>query len=164
MKKLLDDINDDKIWYCPLPFNHIYSDADGSWKPCCHANSSKNSDNKKVNTSNTAMLDWWKSDTMNNIRNEMLGKTTSTEATDHYCYKCKDQESDGVKSSRMEWRDTIVDRLKQTHAQNTLIATDTYNDYNEMDLKNNDARFLELKLRIFGNLCNLSCLAYKFYC
>ena len=157
MKKLLDDINDDKIWYCPLPFNHIYSDSNGSWKPCCHARPYTNSDNKIVNTSNTAMLDWWKSDTMNNIRNEMLGKTSSTEATDHYCYKCKDQESDGVKSSRMEWRDTIVDRLKQTHAQNTLIATDTYNDYNEMDLNNNDARFLELKLRIFGNLCNLSC-------
>ena len=157
MKKLLDDINNDKIWYCPLPFNHIYSDSDGSWMPCCHAKSSKNPDNTKVNTSNTAMLDWWKSDTMNNIRDEMLGKSTSTEATDYYCYKCKDQESDGVKSSRMEWRDTIVDRLDQAHAQNTLIATDTYTDYNEMDLSDNNARFLELKLRIFGNLCNLSC-------
>jgi organic radical activating enzyme len=157
MKKLLDDINDNKIWYCPLPFNHIYSNSDGSWMPCCHSTITKNSDNKKLNTSNTAMLDWWKSDTMNNIRNEMLGKTTSTKATDHYCYKCKNQESDGVKSTRMDWSDTITKRLDQQHARNTLIATDAYNDYNEMDLKNNDARFLELKLRIFGNLCNLSC-------
>ena len=111
MKKLIDDIKSDKIWYCSLPFNHIYSNSDGSWQPCCHSTSSKNSDNQKVNTSNTAMLDWWKSDTMNNIRNEMLGKTSSTEATDYYCHKCKKQENDGVKSSRMEWRDTIVDRL-----------------------------------------------------
>ena len=159
MKKLLDDINNDKIWYCPLPFNHIYSDSDGSWMPCCHAKSSRNPDNTKVNTSNTAMLDWWKSDTMNNIRNEMLGKSTRTEATDYYCHKCKKQESDGVKSSRMEWRDTITKRLfkEDSHARNTLIATDSYNDYNEIDLSDNDGRFLELKLRIFGNLCNLSC-------
>jgi len=157
MKKLIDDIKSDKIWYCSLPFNHIYSNSDGSWMPCCHSTSSKNSDNQKVNTSNTAMLDWWKSDTMNNIRNEMLGKTSSTEATDYYCHKCKKQENDGVKSSRMEWRDTIVDRLNQTHAQNTIIATDTYYDYNEMDLSDIDSRFLDLKLRIFGNLCNLSC-------
>lgn len=158
MKKLLDDINDDKIWYCPLPFNHIYSDSNGSWKPCCHARPSTNSDNKMVNTSNTAMLDWWKSDTMNNIRNEMLGKTTSTEATGYYCHKCKKQESDGVQSTRMEWRNTITKRLfKDSHARNTLIATDSYNDYNEIDLSDNDGRFLELKLRIFGNLCNLSC-------
>ena len=157
MKKLIDDIKSDKIWYCSLPFNHIYSNSDGSWMPCCHSTSSKNSDNQKVNTSNTAMLDWWKSDTMNNIRNEMLGKSTSTEATDYYCHKCKKQENDGVKSSRMEWRDTITNCLDQQHARNTLIASDSYNDYNEMDLSDIDSRFLELKLRIFGNLCNLSC-------
>ena len=157
MKKLLDDITNNKIWYCPLPFNHIYSNSDGSWMPCCHSASTVNVDNKKVNTSNTAMMDWWKSDTMNNIRDEMLGKTTSTEATDHYCYKCKKQEADGVKSTRMDWRDKITKRLDQQHARNTLMASDSYNDYNEMDLSDIDSRFLYLKLRIFGNLCNLSC-------
>ena len=157
MKKLLDDITDNKIWYCPLPFNHIYSNSDGSWMPCCHSASTINVDNKKVNTSNTAMMDWWKSDTMNNIRDEMLGKTVSTEATDHYCYKCKKQEADGVKSTRMDWRDKITKRLDQQHARNTLMASDSYNDYNEMDLSDIDSRFLYLKLRIFGNLCNLSC-------
>ncbi len=157
MKKLLDDIVDNKNWYCPLPFNHIYSNSNGTWMPCCHSTSTKNSDNAKVNTSNTSMMDWWKSDTMNNIRNEMLGKTTSTEATDHYCYKCKKQEADGVKSTRMDWRDTITKRLDQQHARNTLMASDSYNDYNEMDLSDIDSRFLYLKLRIFGNLCNLSC-------
>tara|TARA_B110000908_G_scaffold138487_1_gene164659 strand:+ start:7089 stop:8372 length:1284 start_codon:yes stop_codon:yes gene_type:complete len=158
MKKLIDDIESDKIWYCSLPFNHIYSNSDGSWMPCCHSRGSKNSDDVRLTTANTAMLDWWKSDTMNNIRDEMLGKSRGTKLTDHYCHKCKKQEGDGVKSSRMEWRDSVIERLPHSdQARNTIIATDAYNDYNEMDLNDVDSRFLELKLRIFGNLCNLSC-------
>ena len=38
-----------------------------------------------------------------------------------------------------------------------VMAVASYKDYNEMDLSDIDDRFLSLKLRIFGNLCNLSC-------
>ena len=166
MKETLDDIKEDKNWFCPLPFNHIYSNSDGAWMPCCLSKqTSKNDANiistdRKImyNTENTSMIDWWKSDTMNGIRDEMVGKSKETKLTDHYCGNCKKQENIQGTSARIKWKNSAIDNLKHHQSSRALImAVDSYKDYNEMDLSDIDDRFLSLKLRIFGNLCNLSC-------
>tara|TARA_B110000238_G_scaffold20470_1_gene20012 strand:- start:406 stop:1713 length:1308 start_codon:yes stop_codon:yes gene_type:complete len=166
MKETLDDIKEDKNWFCPLPFNHIYSNSDGTWMPCCLSEPTKVLDesiistDKKVmhNTENTSMIDWWKSDTMNGIRDEMTGVSKETKLTDHYCGKCKKQENIEGKSSRMGWKDSIIKTLHNHQSSRALVmAVASYKDYNEMDLSDIEDRFLDLKLRIFGNLCNLSC-------
>jgi organic radical activating enzyme len=166
MKETLDDIKEDKNWFCPLPFNHIYSNSDGSWMPCCLSRPTivpdKNiiSSDKKImhNTENTSMIDWWKSDTMNGIRDEMIGKSKETKLTDHYCFKCKNQERVEGTSSRIGWKNSVLGTLSHhKSSMASIVAVDSYKDCNEMDLSDIDDRFLSLKLRIFGNLCNLSC-------
>ena len=167
MKETLDDIKEDKNWFCPLPFNHIYSNSDGAWMPCCLSKPTSLNDaniistDKRVimhNTENTSMIDWWKSDTMNGIRDEMVGKSKETKLTDYYCGNCKKQENIQGTSARIKWKNSAIDNLKHHQSSRALImAVDSYKDYNEMDLSDIDDRFLSLKLRIFGNLCNLSC-------
>ena len=166
MKETLDDIKEDKNWFCPLPFNHIYSNSDGSWMPCCLSKQTSKDDaniistDRKImyNTENTSMIDWWKSDTMNGIRDEMVGKSKETKLTDHYCGNCKKQENIQGTSARIKWKNSAIGDLKHHQSSRALImAVDSYKDYNEMDLSDIDDRFLSLKLRIFGNLCNLSC-------
>ena len=161
MKDTLDNIKQDKHWYCPLPFNHIYSNSDGAWMPCCLSRPTPlDKSNKKIvhTTESTSMIDWWKSDVMNGIRDEMTGKSKETAFTDHYCFKCKEQERVEGNSSRLGWKESILKALfHHESSMNTIMATDAYVDYREMDLSDIDSRFLNLKLRIFGNICNLSC-------
>ena len=50
MKETLDDIKEDKNWFCPLPFNHIYSNSDGTWMPCCLSKPTKVLDESIIST------------------------------------------------------------------------------------------------------------------
>jgi len=65
MKKALDTINEAE-WFCPLPFNHIYSNSSGTWLTCCLGNRTE------YTTENSSVFDWYNSKDMINLRLEML--------------------------------------------------------------------------------------------
>ena len=158
MKQLLSDIREDTHWFCPLPFNHVYSNSDGYWMPCCHADKTVLDDGTKMNTENTSIFEWWNSDTLNGIRDEMLGISKESRYCDKFCKQCKLQEKNEGISSRQKWSNELLKgELFPNRFHSTILAAADYLENNKMHFEDYSGRYLDLKLRIFGNLCNLSC-------
>ena len=111
--------------FCPMAFKEIYTDNSGQYRLCCHAK--QNNDLKKYNSSNTLPFEFFTSEEMENIRNDMFeGKLIDD------CEVCYNLEKLTVKSHR------------------TLKQLEKYGY--DTELKN-----IGLKLRINGSYCNLSC-------
>ena len=158
MKQILQDIKNDKHWFCPLPFNHVYSNSDGYWMPCCLAKRTEDKNGNTLTTENTSIFEWWNSDTLNGIRDEMLGISKESEYCDHYCAQCKTQEDIEGVSSRQKWvNELLKSDIFSDRFHSTILAADDYYENKNMTFEDYSGRYLDLKLRIFGNLCNLSC-------
>ena len=152
MKKALDTINEAE-WFCPLPFNHIYSNSSGTWLTCCLGNRTE------YTTENSSVFDWYNSKDMINLRLEMLGQKKGNEYISKMCSKCVKQEKTEGTSTREKWVSKLDGSIRILDAKGigTLYAIQEFLDTHNITFENNNERFIELKLRIFGNLCNLSC-------
>jgi hypothetical protein len=102
---MIDFINSQKGWFCAMPFYHIYSNSNGKWAPCCLAEES----DKQVDT--TTIKEWWNSDTINDLRTEMVFGT-SVDCTNKFCSVCKNQEAVEGHSFRTEHNDRF-DRFNE---------------------------------------------------
>lgn len=130
----------DNKTYCPLAFNTIYSSNSGEYNLCCRAiNKNKNNyykENhilKKYNTKNTSPFQFFLSKEMEDIRKKML----NGEKID-ICQNCYDEETNIGYSNRKKYVDKFLKKKK---------------------VLPRDVEKVELKLRIFGNYCNLSCVS-----
>jgi organic radical activating enzyme len=113
--------------YCAAAFKHIYSNSAGIYKLCCHAHDRLNAV-KNFNTRDHSPFEFFNSDQMEDIRQKMIdGQPISG------CEKCYDIEKEGFRSPRQ------------------------YRFNAKQDVLPMDVEDVELKLRIFGNHCNLSC-------
>lgn len=111
--------------YCAYPFNEIYSDNASKYRLCCFA--TKNKSIEKYNAINTLPFDYFMSDEMEQIRQDMMeGKRVQG---CEYCYKLEDA---GKLSPR----------------------TEKYNKYYK---QKSTVDKIDLKLRIGGSHCNLGC-------
>jgi organic radical activating enzyme len=115
--------------YCAAAFNHIYSDSNSRYKLCCHA-FAHTSEVSMYNSNEHSPFEYFLSPEMENIRDRMLeGQPIGG------CEKCYDIEASGYRSPR-QYR-------YNRHFENSEYPTEPCE--------------VELKLRIFGNHCNLSC-------
>jgi organic radical activating enzyme len=111
--------------YCSYPFNEIYSDNASRYRLCCYAKVNKTIE--KYNAINTLPFDYFMSDEMEQIRQDMMeGKRI--QGCEH-CYKLEDA---GKPSPR-------TTKYKQKFKQKSHVDT------------------IDLKLRIGGSHCNLGC-------
>lgn len=111
--------------YCTAPFHQIYCDNGGRYRLCCHAGHNK--DLKKYSSSTHTPFEYFLSDEMEQIRQDMIeGKRIDG------CESCYNIEEKGNQSWR-QWK------------YNKLYDHDTY------------VNRVGLKLRINGSYCNLSC-------
>ena len=145
---MIDFINSQKGWFCAMPFYHIYSNSNGKWAPCCLAEES----DKQIDT--TTIKEWWNSDTINELRTEMV-YGASTDCINKFCSVCKNQEAIEGHSFRTEHNDRF-NRFNED-SRGLYNAINEFKDTSTIDLDYIDERFLELKLRLFGNKCNLTC-------
>lgn len=163
MKDFINDIKQKKNWFCPLLFSHIYSNNNGHWSACCLSRP-----NFDLTTDNTSIMDWWNSDLLNGLRDEMLKIDNSSsyysynnsEKINHHCHKCKSEEINGNTSTRQKWLDEFLSDNNINKREEILFQVNDYINNKKMntDFSNHyGERFLDLKLRLFGNLCNLSC-------
>ena len=114
--------------YCPLIFNEIYADSSGEYRLCCHARSTKLSQKYKSQTHKP--FEYFMSPEMEDIRDKVLsGEKIEACKT---CYKQEEVNPDG-----------------ESYRQRK-IAHHRYNLPTHVDKVN-------LKLRINGSYCNLSC-------
>ena len=138
----------DKQYFCPLPFEHLYSDSAGRWRLCCRAYPFEHT------VSDTTPEEHWDHEKMREIRREML--TGDLKLTRKHCWKCLKVEREGLTSARQQLNNKILDRAAAGKRSRTL-------DYAAVMANSGDTsalpeeRVLELKLRIFGNYCNLRC-------
>ena len=114
--------------YCPLIFNEIYADSSGEYRLCCHAKSSAVS--KKYKSQTHKPFDYFLSPEMEIIRDRVLSGKKLDE-----CITCYTQEKTNPKGESYRQR-------KVRHYDKELP---TYVDK------------VNLKLRINGSYCNLSC-------
>ena len=114
--------------YCPLIFNEIYADSSGEYRLCCHAGSTKLS--RKYKSQTHKPFEYFMSPEMEDIRDKVLsGEKIEACKT---CYKQEEVNPDG-----------------ESYRQRK-IAHHRYNLPTHVDKVN-------LKLRINGSYCNLSC-------
>jgi organic radical activating enzyme len=111
--------------YCAAAFTQIYADNASRYRLCCHAGVNK--DLAKYTTNNTTPFQYFFSDEIENIRDDMLaGKQIEG------CNACYDLEARGHKSWR-QWK------------------------YNSIYQATTNVEKVALKLRIMGSYCNLGC-------
>ena len=106
MKKTIkQQIEDDEIFFCHMPWTMVYSEVDGYWQTCCHAKNTQqlglpdNLNNLKV--TNTSPEQWMKSDFQNKLRDEMLDPNSDHKIINEVCRRCKTEEKKYGESRRL---------------------------------------------------------------
>lgn len=121
-------MNNDNKSYCPLAFNEIFSHNSGNYSICCWADT-EDKQFLKHKTKEQTPFEFFNSDTMKNVRKKML-KGEKIKA----CKNCYEEEKNIGYSIRTKY----IEKYKN----NLPLTIDKVN----------------LKLRLFGNYCNLSCV------
>ena len=135
-------------YFCPLAFDHLYSDSAGRWRLCCRAYPFDHT------VSDTTPEEHWDHPIMREIRGEML--TGDLKHVRKYCWKCLKSEQGGLKSARQQLNTKMIQGIAAGKRSKTLqYASKFTRGPGETGMP--DERVLELKLRIFGNYCNLQC-------
>ena len=114
--------------YCPLIFNEIYADSSGEYRLCCHARSTPVS--KKYKSQTHKPFDYFLSKEMEENRDKVLSGEKIPACT--YCYKQEETNPEG---------ESYRQRKIRQYQFNLPTHVDKVN----------------LKLRINGSYCNLSC-------
>ena len=114
--------------YCPLIFNEIYADSSGEYRLCCHAQSTPVS--KKYKSQTHKPFDYFLSKEMEENRNKVLSGEKIPACT--YCYKQEETNPEG-------------ESYRQRKIRQYQFSLPTHVDK------------VNLKLRINGSYCNLSC-------
>ena len=114
--------------YCPLIFNEIYADSSGEYRLCCHARSTETS--RKYKSQTHKPFEYFNSPEMENKRDKVLSGTKLPECAT--CYKQEEVNPDG---------ESYRQRKLRQYSYELPTHVDKVN----------------LKLRINGSYCNLSC-------
>ena len=122
--------------FCILPWMHLATNASGNLRVCCNSTPGKNfivrNDTKKpYKITDNDMQDFWHSDTLKTIRQELL-----TDQRPKICERCFREEDSGVRSARQAWNDKYMF------------------DYEPVVDPKLTVQYVDIRL---GNLCNLKC-------
>ena len=122
--------------FCILPWMHLATNASGNLRVCCNSVPGKNfilrnGTNKAYKITDSDMTDFWHSNTMQTIRNELLNDQRPA-----MCERCFREEDSGVRSARKAWNEKYM-------FDYTPTATPELN-----------VQYIDIRL---GNLCNLKC-------
>jgi MoaA/NifB/PqqE/SkfB family radical SAM enzyme len=130
----------EKSTFCPLPFVHVSTMPHGEVKLCCRAQPPHNDRNPYVTDPDFNLEDYWKSEYMNNIRDDLiLGNKVKQ------CQNCWKMEDNDIVSLRMNRITDLMDN--EIYRENI----ENYLKHREVDFK---IPLIELKL---SNVCNFKC-------
>ena len=119
--------------FCKYPFEHIYSDSFGMMMPCCnavtnHPNKPDVGSNFPCKPIEDGLFSYRNIPEMKQLREDMRKENPYTDLVKDVCRKCILAEEQGLPSMRSPVQDV-----------------------------SEDGRIYELKVRLFGNACNLQC-------
>jgi molybdenum cofactor biosynthesis enzyme MoaA len=149
-ERLAEAIKDDSEgqYFCRLPFEHLYNDSAGRWRLCCRAYPFEHT------VSDTTPEEHWDHPLMQEIRAEML--SGDLKHVRKHCWKCLKVEKEGLTSARQQLNAKLLEPISRGKRSRTLQYVERLAKHPEKGTLP-DERVLELKLRIFGNYCNLRC-------
>lgn len=149
-KEFLKKLEDNKIWFCPLPFTHVFSSLSGRYAPCYDAPAKTGH-----NMEDTTIKEWYASDYQNNLRDQMTREDYNSEFLSHHCAGCWKQEQKYGRSDRMKYREQVLAGKFDNKVPELLRAVNKFlKDGKLIDI---DERILDIKMKMFGNACNLDC-------
>lgn len=93
------------MWFCALPFSHIYTDPAGRYGLCCVSKLFS------TNINEIPLKEHFFSDYMKSIREEML--SGKLDKVNHFCSKCIQQEKDGNTSYRTLWSNDLANHMTE---------------------------------------------------
>lgn len=132
--------------FCAQPFTYLYAGHLGSWKPCCKSDI-------YPDKSNITFDEWWYEDKdLKELRDGLLNKEV-TPIIEDICAPCRVPESQGVKSYRQHILEAFKD-LDAAVALNQIIKSYQKTQFAMLPA---GQRLFHLKVRGFGNQCNLKC-------
>lgn len=129
---------------CAFPFVQFSTTSYGLYQACCIA-----TPEGEMNFDNTSPMEFFNSDHMKQIRHDMANGVKS-DVVQRTCFKCFESEEKFGASKRL---DSLVHRHHGGKVSEETIAEIAKNP--NIDLTPTDID--HLKMKVFGNLCNLSC-------
>jgi len=118
--------------FCVKPLTHLYVSTTGQYGLCCKSN-----DSYKANANTTTVDDWWNSNYVKRIREDMANGIRVPEC--QFCWKMEDN---GITNMSM----------RQKSNQEYVVNKDNYKKF-----LGPERRILDLEIQ-HTNLCNLKCL------
>jgi sulfatase maturation enzyme AslB (radical SAM superfamily) len=132
--------------FCPQPFTYLYAAHSGSWKPCCKVH-------VYPDKSDITFDEWWHEDKdLKDLRNALLNEEV-TPILENICAPCRVPESLGVKS----YRQHELNKFNDIFASDLLAGVIKSYKKTEYVMLPEGQRLFTLKVRGFGNQCNLKC-------
>ena len=102
-EKFEQQLKDKKLWFCPLPFTHIFSSLSGRYAPCYDALG-----HTGHNMEDTTIEEWYTSDYQNKLRDQMTREDYDPEYLDVHCTGCRLQEKKYGRSDRMKYVEQVL--------------------------------------------------------
>jgi len=132
--------------YCVNPFIQFSHTADGYYRACCVASVNRR---KEFNTDTLTPLEYFNSDEMKNLRQDMITGDFSNE-TKEICKQCIYNSERNIRNKRTN------DNSSYLHKQSVQEAINFVEENPDADL---DPKYLEyVNFKSLGNLCNLKCI------
>ena len=142
--------------WCPLPWTHISIKNNGSYRVCCHSNTSlgqgilKNKNQKYLHISKAKWEEVMNSDSMKTIRKNMLKGKWSKE-----CIRCKREFEIGMHSRNLYERKNLAVSIEPENYPNYMKTKQLTQKDGSISFKDFPISYLDIR---FGNLCNLKCI------
>lgn len=163
-EKFEQQLKDKKLWFCPLPFTHIFSSLSGRYAPCYDSRQKYFSasgsligqGNKGIGlyVQNVTPEEWYKSGFMQRLRKEMLSENPDKKWLEIICEGCTKQEKKYGRSDRMKYVEQVLAGTFDSKVPELLRTIQKFKEDGKIGL---DERILDIKMKIFGNECNLDC-------
>ena len=154
-KKTLGESKEIPNSWCPLPWSHISIKGNGTYRLCCHSNTSKNrgilTDTQGVplHIDRANWKDVINSETMKSVRKNMLAGKWSPE-----CQRCQREFNSGMVARNFKERDILANTVEsEIYPSYPKAQTLTQSDGSIL-LTDFPISFPDIR---FGNLCNLRC-------
>jgi len=147
---LEEQIKNEDIWFCAAPFQMVYTNTRGEFRPCSWA-TEEASNGEYIDK--VSMQEYFLNNPeLNELRREMTDPNSDLKLSKQVCRACFKQEKDYGRSRRQF---SMKIQSNDTHLWPRLH--DTVERFIATDEVKFDQRLLEVQIKAFGNQCNLDC-------
>jgi len=162
-ERLLEKIENEKVWFCSIPWLMAFTDEEGNYAQCNFgerqqlAHGEWGLKTKQGNTlHDTSIKEWMTGHVMEKIRSEMVDESSDFKYVNHHCKKCIKDEANIGRSRRM-----IANEIYQEENKTNQTLWPFIIDAAARTAKGEKYRFegriLEIQVKSFGIECNLDC-------